>query len=139
MNHLSQIFWRHSWDVSTQVPNNLRFLVFLSVCSLPQFLTEIQLSSDILSSEWDIFAKFSGYISGIFVHHFKIISDFLYVCWSVHCLTSLLKLLYLFQMSYLFQIFSRHFWDFCTILQIISYLLSVCQSIHCPTSLLKLC
>ena len=95
LSQLSQIFRRHSLDVFTLVQNNFRFLVCLSVCSLPQFLTEIRLSLDIFSSGWDIFSKFSGDISGIFVHYFKIISDFLYVCQSVHCLTSLLKLGYL--------------------------------------------
>ena len=105
MRYLPQIFWRHPGDVCTLVPNNFRFLVCLSVCSLPKFLTEIWLSSDIFSSGWDIFAKFSGDISGIFVHYFKVISDFLYVCWSVHCLTSLLKLWYLVPDELFFQIF----------------------------------
>ena len=87
-----QIFGRHSRDVSALVKNNFRFLVCLSVCSMPQFLTKIRLSLDICSSRWSIFFKFSGDIPGMFLHLFKIISDFLYVCQSVHCLTSLLIL-----------------------------------------------
>ena len=44
MSQLSQIFWIYSWDVCTLVPNNFRFLVPLSVFSLPHFLTENRLS-----------------------------------------------------------------------------------------------
>ena len=32
IRYLSEIFWRHSWDVGTLVPNNSEFLVSLSVC-----------------------------------------------------------------------------------------------------------
>ena len=32
MRYLSEIFWRHSWDVCTLFKNNYKFLVFLSVC-----------------------------------------------------------------------------------------------------------
>ena len=95
MTNLFQIFWRHSWVVPTLVPNNSKNLVCLSVCSLPHFLTEIRLSLDISSSRGAIFFKFSGDIDRMFLHLFNIISDFLYVCQSVHCLTSLLKLGYL--------------------------------------------
>ena len=72
MSWLSQIFWRHSLDVCTLVSNNFRFLVCLSVCSLPHYLTEIRLSLDISSCRWAIF--------------------FIYVCQSIHWLTSILKL-----------------------------------------------
>ena len=41
MRYLSEIFWRHSWDVGTLFPNNSEFLVCLSVCQLAYFLTEI--------------------------------------------------------------------------------------------------
>ena len=95
MSYLFQIFWRHSWDVPTLVPDNSKNFVYLSVCSLPHFLTEIWLSLDISSCRWAIFFKFVGDIPGILLHYFKIISDFLYFCRSVHCLTFLLKLLYL--------------------------------------------
>ena len=70
MRYLSEIFWRHSWDVPTLVPHDFDFLVCLSVCSLSHFLTEIRLSLDISSSRWPIFFKFSGDIPGIFLHLF---------------------------------------------------------------------
>ena len=95
MRYLSEIFWRHSWDVPTLVPNNSDFLVCLSVCSLSHFLTEIRLSLDISSSSWAIYFKFSGDIPGIFLQSFQIITDFLHVCQSVSWLTFLLKLGYL--------------------------------------------
>ena len=41
MRYLSEIFWRHSQDVSTLVQNNSEYLVFLSVGLLAYFLTEI--------------------------------------------------------------------------------------------------
>ena len=44
MTYLSEIFCRHTWDVCSLVPNNFKFLVCLSVCSLPHFLTKIPLS-----------------------------------------------------------------------------------------------
>ena len=47
---------------------------------------------DISLPEWDIFLKIFGDIPGMFLHHFKIILNFLYVCQSVSWLTSLLKL-----------------------------------------------
>merc|ERR1711954_607792 len=40
--YLSQIFWRHSWDVGTLIPNNFEIVVCLSVCYLAYFLTEIR-------------------------------------------------------------------------------------------------
>ena len=55
-------------DVSAPVQNNFRFLVCLSVCSLPHFLTEIRLSLDISSSRCARFFKFSGDIPGMFEH-----------------------------------------------------------------------
>ena len=58
MPQLSQIFWRHSWDVSTLVPNNFRFLVCLSVCSLPHFLTEMKSTLDISGSKGAILSNF---------------------------------------------------------------------------------
>ena len=44
MSYLSQIFWRQFWDVCTLILNDFSFLVCLSVCSLPHFLTEISVS-----------------------------------------------------------------------------------------------
>ena len=92
MSYLSEIFWRHCWDVCTLVLNILKFLVYLSVYSLPYFLPKIRLSLDISSSRCAIFLIFSGDIPGMFVHYFWIIWDFFYVCKSVHWLMSLLKL-----------------------------------------------
>ena len=94
MSYLFQIFRRHSWDVSAVVQHNFRFLVCLSVCSLPHYLTDIMLTVDISSSGGTSFFKFSEDISWILVQYFKIIQDFLYVCLSVHCLTYLLILCY---------------------------------------------
>ena len=52
MSYLFQIFGRHSLDVSALVQDNFRFLVCLSVCSLPHFLTDIMLTVDISSFGW---------------------------------------------------------------------------------------
>merc|ERR1711954_566507 len=46
MRYLSEIFWRHSWDVPTLVPHDSDFLVCLSVCLLSHFFTIIRLSLD---------------------------------------------------------------------------------------------
>ena len=143
-SQLSQIFWRYSLDVCTLVPNNFRFIVCLSVCALPHFLTEIRLSLDISSSRGAIFFKFSGDIPGMFLHQLKIISGFLYICQSVHCLTSLLKLGYLWisqvvdKLSF-FQIFRRHSWDvFALVQNNLGFLvcLSVCSLPHFLTDIM---
>ena len=42
MRYLSEIFWRHSWDVGTLFPNYSEFRVCLSVCQLAYSLTEIR-------------------------------------------------------------------------------------------------
>ena len=112
MSYLFQIFGGHSLDVPALVQNNFIFLVCLSVCSLPHFPTEMRLSLDISSSRWTIFFKFSGDIPGMFLHLFKIISDFLYVCQSVHCLTSLLKIHYQWYLQYLMSYLSQSFWRY---------------------------
>ena len=49
MSYLSQIFWKYFWDISLLILNNFRFLVCLSVCSLPHFLTEYTFSVITLS------------------------------------------------------------------------------------------
>ena len=41
MRYLSEIFWRHSQDIGTLVPNNSEFFVCLSVSQLAYFLIEI--------------------------------------------------------------------------------------------------
>ena len=35
-----KLFWRHSWDVGTLVPNKCKFLYVLSVCLLAYFIIE---------------------------------------------------------------------------------------------------
>ena len=56
------------WDVCTLVPNNCKFLVCLSVWSLPHFITEIMLTVDIYSSRWTIVHIFSWDIPYMFVN-----------------------------------------------------------------------
>ena len=73
-------FGTHSWNVSALVQNNLGFLVGLSVCSLPHFLTDIMSTVDSSSSGWATFLKFSEYISRMFVNWFKYFQIF---CMSV--------------------------------------------------------
>ena len=92
IRYLSEIFWRHSWDVCTLVSNNSEFLyVCQSVCWLT-LLLKFDKYRDISSSVRAIFLKFSGHIPGMFLHLFQIILNFLYVCQSVSWLRSLLKL-----------------------------------------------
>ena len=119
MRYLSEIFWRHSWDVPTLVPKNSKFLVCLSVCSLSHFLTKIRLSLDISSSRWAIFFKFSGDIPWMFLHLFK---KFQISCMSVSLFIASLPYWYYvnsgylqFWMSQLSQIFWRHSWDVSTL------------------------
>ena len=84
MSYLFQVFNRHSWDVSALVQNNFRFFVCLSVCSLPNFLTEIGLSYDISSSGWDIFQIFLKYsldVCTLALNNFRFL-----VCLSVYSL-----------------------------------------------------
>ena len=86
----------------TLVPNNFGLIDCLSVCSLPHFLFKIWLNL------------------GIFALKFQMISDLLFVCQSVNCLTSLLKLVYQwylqFWMSNLSQIFWRYSLDVCALI-----------------------
>ena len=86
------IFWRHTWDVCALVLNNSDLFVYLSVCSLAYFLTEIRPIQQYVNFGWYIPLNFFGDIPGMLLHHFKIILNFLYVCQSVSWLTSLLKL-----------------------------------------------
>ena len=90
MRYLSGIFWRHSWDIGTPVPNNSDFFVSLSVCLLAYLLTEIW-QMGYLQSVRDIFLNFFGDIPGMFVYYVQIILNFLYVCQSVSWLTYLLN------------------------------------------------
>ena len=69
-------------------------LNFLYVClSVSWFTSLLKLNKYrvISSSGWDIFLKFCGDIPRMFLHKFKIFSNFFYVCQSITWLTFLLK------------------------------------------------
>ena len=79
----------------------------------------------------------------MFLHHFPIIKNYLYVCQSVCWLTSLLKLDKYRDISYSgWDILLNFFWDIPGMLvhyfQIIMNFQYVCQSVSWLTSLLKL-
>ena len=109
----------------------------LSVCAQ---LTKL---FHIFGSGWDIFLKSFGDIPRMFVHYFQIIPKFLYVCLSVHWLTSLLKLdkyrdiscswwhIFLKIFGHIPRMFVHYF-------QMILKFLYVCMSVYWLTSLLKL-
>ena len=107
------------------------------------FLLKLDKYGDISCSWWDIFLKFFGDILEMFVHYFKIITYFLYVCQSISWLTFLQILGKYRDISCSWwDIFLKFFGDIPRIfpdnLQIISNFLYVCQSISWLTSLLKL-
>ena len=89
------IFLKFFGDIPGMLLHHFQIILnFLYVSQSVLWLTslpKLDKYSDIFCSWWYIFLKFFGDISGIFVHHFQIISNFLYVCQSVNCLTSLLK------------------------------------------------
>ena len=70
MIYLSDIFWRHTWDIFTLFPNNFKFLVCLSVHQLAYFHNEIRpiqgyllfwmryLSENFWTHYWDFFTLF---------------------------------------------------------------------------------
>ena len=74
----------------SQLKAQLHLLVSQSVSGLP--LTQLVNNS---GSGRDIFLKSFGDTPGMFLHQFQRIPNFLYVCQSAHCLTSFLKLGYL--------------------------------------------
>ena len=140
MRYLSEIFWRHSWDVRTLFPNESEFHVCLSVCLFAYFLTKIR-QRHISGSGWDICLKFFGDIPEIFVQFFQITTNFLYVCQSIIWLTSLLKLdKYRDISSSRWNICLKFFGDiprlFLDYFQIILNFLYVCQSVSWLTFLL---
>ena len=98
------------------------------------FLLKLNKYRDISCSWWHIFLKFFRDISGIFVHYFQIISNFLYVCQSISWLTSLLKSGQYRDNSYfVWDIFLKFFGRipgmFVHFYQIILKFLYVCQSV----------
>ena len=111
-------YFSHSWGVCTIVPNNFRFLVCLSVCSLPYFLTEIRLSVISPVHEELSFSNFLDIFLGCLYISSK---QFQISCMSFSLFIALLpyyskvNIGYLqFWMSYPSQIFWRHSRDFYT-------------------------
>merc|ERR1711954_54853 len=89
MRYLSEIFWRHSQDISGLFPNYFEFLVCLSVCLLAYFLTEIGLICGYLQF-WrrylsEIFWRHSQDIFGLFQNYFE------FFCMSVSLFVGLLS------------------------------------------------
>ena len=119
MRYLSEIFWRHSQDVCSLVPNNYKFLVCLSVCQLAYFLTEIRQIQGYLKF-W------MRYLSEIFWRHFWDVGTLFpnnqkfLLCLSVHQLAYIhtdirpIQGNLLFWMRYLSEIFWRHSLDVLT-------------------------
>ena len=103
------------------------------------FLLKLDKYRDISSSVWDIFLKFFWGIPGMFVHLFQIILKFMYVCQSVSCLTSLLKLYKYRDISCsgqdIFQTFLGPFFQYFKMNA--PNFVYVCRSVSWLTSLLK--
>ena len=59
---------------------SLNFLLVYQNVSWPTSLPKLYKYRDVSSSGWDIFLKYFGDIPGIFLHLFKIITNFLVVC-----------------------------------------------------------
>ena len=76
-------FWRHSLDISVLFLKHSVFVVCLSVCQLVYFLTEIMSIQDYLQFWMIYISEVFKDIPGIFLHYFKNILYFLYVCQSV--------------------------------------------------------
>ena len=116
MRYLSEIFWTHSWDVCTPVPNNYKFLVCLSVRQLAYFLTEIRQIQGYLKF-WmiylsEIFCRHSWDVCALVPNNYKFLVC-LSVCQLAYFLTEIIQIQeYLqFWKIYLFEIFWRHSWD----------------------------
>ena len=123
----------NSCDVVTLVPNNSEFLVYLSVCWLAYFLTEItqirylQFWMRYLS---EFFLRHFQGISRLFTDHFEFLVC-LSVCWLAYFLTEIRQIqgYLLFWMTYLPKTFLRHSWDVCTLFPNACKFL-VCLSVH---------
>ena len=134
MRYISEIFWRHSQAVCTLVPNNSEFLVCLSVCQLPHFLTEIRQILGYL-----LFLM--RYLSERFWRHFQDVCTLfpnnseilvcLSVCSLAYFLTEIRQIqgYLLFLMIYLSEIFWRHFWDIFTLFPN-NFKFLLCLSVH---------
>ena len=95
---------------------------FLCVCqavSWPTSWMKIGHCRDISCPRWDIFLKFFGDITGMFLHYPQIYTNCLYFCQSVSWLTSSLKLDKCRDISCsgwdIIQKFLRHSWDVFTL------------------------
>ena len=143
MRYLSDMFWRHSWDVCIIVLNQW-FSISCIVCQSVSWLTSIQKLwhyRDNFSSRWDMLLKSFWDITGIFLEYF--LQNFMYVCQSVSWLTSILKLYKYWDISCSgWDIFLNLFRDipemFIHYFQIIINFVYVCQSLSWLTSILKL-
>ena len=118
MRYLSEIFLRHSQDISGLFTDHFEFLVCLSVCQLAYFLTEIRLMWGYLQF-WmrylsEIFWRLSWNVCILDLNN----SDFfvpLSVCQVAHLFTEIRLIWeYLqFWMRYLSEIFGRLSWNVC--------------------------
>ena len=120
MRYLSEIFWRHSWNVCRLFLINCEFFVCLSVCWLAYFLTEIRLIQGCIQFQMrylsEIFLRHSQDISGSSMNHFQFLVC-LSVCQLTYCLTEIKLILgYIqFQMRYLSEICWWLSWNVCTL------------------------
>ena len=80
MRYLFEIFLRHSWGDCTLVWNTWKFLYVCQSVSWLTYLLKWGQYRNISCPRWDIFLKFFGDIPWMFLHHFPIIKNCLYVC-----------------------------------------------------------
>ena len=145
MRYLSEIFWRHSQDVSTLVPNNSEFLLCLSVRLLAYFLPEIRLIQGNLKF-WmrylsEIFWRLSWNVCTLHPNNFEFL-----VCLSVFQLAYYLTEIRLLQvylqfLRYLSELFWRLSWNVFTMKSNISeflVFLSVCQLVYFLTEIISI-
>ena len=90
MKYLSEIFWGHSWDVGSLVPNNTEIVVCLSVCQLAYFLTEIRQIKGYLQF-WmkylsEIFWRHFWYVGRPIPNNSEILATFCHFCHFCHLL-----------------------------------------------------
>ena len=116
MRFLSEISWTHSQDVSTLVPNNSEFLIYLSVCQLAYFLTDIKLTKGYLQFWMRFLSEISWRFSWNDCSLDPNNSEFLVclsVCQLAYFLTEIRPIQgYLWsRMSYLIEFFLRHSQD----------------------------
>ena len=141
MIYFYEVFWRHTWNVCTLVANDFEFLVFLSVCLLAYFLTEI---SQILRylQFWiryltEIFQRHSWDV-GTLVQNNSEFFVCLSLCFLAHFFPEITQILDISWSGwYIFLIFKIHSFDVHLFKLFLSFLY-VCQSVSWLTLLLKL-